>query len=97
MKKLRFIAGSSMGYRFLDGELTAFRKKQFHHEWIFNLGGMYLNMKNKHQAGPTVGAQVRFKFDQHFHAQIRADQVIGVMMKRQNSIGIFGLGMGYRF
>jgi len=97
MKKLRFVAGGSMGYRLLDGELTAFRKKKIHHEWIFNLGGTYFNMRNKHQVGPTLGAQVRFKFNDHFNAQIRADQTIGVMMKRQNSIGIFGIGLGYRF
>ncbi len=98
MKHLRFVAGGSMAYRLFQGQVKLARKKDFQHEWLLRAGGAYLNFKKvKDQAGPLVGAEIRFRFDDHFDARLNADQVIGVMSKRQRSIGIFGIGFGYRF
>jgi hypothetical protein len=97
MKHLRFVTGSTMAYRLFQGQVRLARKKDFQHEWLVRLGGAYLNFKDDHQAGPMIGAQVRFGFDDRFDARLNFDQVIGVMMARQRSIGMMGLSFGYRW
>lgn len=97
MKKLLMFSGSSVYFKAFEGEMRMSATKKFKHDWHFGVGGTYFYMRSVHQAGVDLGTRINFHMNERAHIQVRANQIVGVTSDRQNSIGIFGLAMGYRF
>lgn len=97
MKNLRFYVGSNVQFRLFEVNVNMSQKLQFKHEWLATLGSTYFDMKSQSQVAIDIGVRMKSYIDEHWYVDVRFNQNLGVTDDRQRSIGLFGLGIGYKF